>query len=337
MKISILYIGNKLSFHGNTDTSIETLGRFLEDEQYTVYYASSYKNKMVRLIDMILKTIKYTKKVNYVLIDVYSTQNFWYAFIISQLCRLFNLKYICKLHGGNLPDRIKRSFFYCKLIFNNSYKNIAPSAYLFEKFKNEKFNNLVYIPNTINIENYPFMEREIHFPKLLWVRSFSAIYNPIMAIEVLRLLKNHFSNAELCMVGPEKENMIETCRLFAKTHNLEVTFTGKLTKEEWIEISKEYNIFINTTNFDNTPVSVIEAMALGLPIVSTNVGGIPFLLENNHDAILVPIDDSEAMAMAIQQLFLNQSLQKKLIFNARRKVEQFDWNMIKNQWFNILK
>ena len=96
---SLLYIGNKLSDHGYTSTSIETLGTFLEGEGFHVLYASSKKNKVWRMFEMIIKTIKYAKKVDYVLIDTYSTNNFWYAFIISQLCRIFNLKYIPYPHG----------------------------------------------------------------------------------------------------------------------------------------------------------------------------------------------------------------------------------------------
>ena len=66
---SLLYIGNKLSDHGYNSTSIETLGAFLEGESFHVYYASSQKNKVWRMFDMIIKTIKYAKKVDYVLID----------------------------------------------------------------------------------------------------------------------------------------------------------------------------------------------------------------------------------------------------------------------------
>ena len=66
-----------------------------------------------------------------------------------------------------------------------------------------------------------------------------------------------------------------------------MNFTGKLSKQEWRDLSKDYNVFINTTNFDNTPVSVIEAMALGIPVVSTNVGGLPFLITDKVDGVLV--------------------------------------------------
>ena len=152
---NLLYIGNKLSDHGYTSTSIETLGTFLEGEGFHVYYASSKKNKVWRMFEMILKTFQYAKKVDYVLIDTYSTKNFWYAFIISQLCRILNLKYIPKLHGGNLPSRIVRSKFFSNLIFKNAHINIAPSYYLLEAFKKTGYTNLKYIPNTIEMQLYP--------------------------------------------------------------------------------------------------------------------------------------------------------------------------------------
>ena len=116
----ILYIGNKLSSHGNTTTSIETLGRNLENEHFKVVYTSTKKNKVTRMLDMVLKTIKFAKKSDYVLIDTYSTINFWYAFITSQICRLFSIKYIPILHGGDLPNRIEKSKIASEMIFKNA-------------------------------------------------------------------------------------------------------------------------------------------------------------------------------------------------------------------------
>ena len=81
MKSNLLYIGNKLSKHGYTVTSIETLGVLLEKEGYHLYYASSKKNKVIRLLDMIYATIKYRNRVDYVLIDTYSTKNFWKSIV----------------------------------------------------------------------------------------------------------------------------------------------------------------------------------------------------------------------------------------------------------------
>lgn len=337
MKKNLLYIGNKLSEHGNTATSIETLGSFLENEGYTLFYASSKKNKLLRLLDMIFSTIKNARKVDYVLIDTYSTQNFWFAFIVSQLCRVLKVKYITKLHGGDLPNRLQRSPFFCDLLFKNAYKITAPSAYLLEAFKSKYPKQLIYIANTIEIQNYTFLTKTFTTPKLLWVRSFSKIYNPKMAIKVLAELKKEHPDAVLCMVGPDKENLVDDCKLFAKKLNVEVRFTGKLDKEDWIELSKDFNVFINTTHFDNTPISVIEAMALGIPVVSTNVGGIPFLLQHKENAILVADDDAHAMKLAIDELFNDSFLRENIIKNARTTVEDFDWETVKHKWFDILK
>lgn len=336
MKIKILYIGNKLAKHGMTVTSIETLGVFLTREGFPVIYASSKRSKILRLLEMLYKTIKHKKEVDYVLIDTYSTRNFWYAFFVSQLCRLLNLKYVPKLHGGDLPKRLLKSPVLSKMIFENAYKNIAPSLYLYEAFSNKGYAEILYIPNTIELEKYPFTHRAVITPKLLWVRSFTTIYNPEMAIRVFSLLKKEFPNAELCMVGPDKDGTLKKIQKLSDEKQLNVKFTGRLTKEEWISLSKNYDIFINTTHFDNTPVSVIEAMALGLPVVSTNVGGISYLLENNKTALLVNDNDSEAMVVAIKQLLKDDSLKQTLVQNASLCVQEFDWQVVKNKWTHLL-
>ena len=333
----LLYVGNKLSKHGNTATSIETLGVFLESEGFEVYYASSKKNKILRILDMIWSTLKYANKVDYVLIDTYSTINFWYAFIISQLCRLLSVKYITKLHGGNLPNRIKKSRNFCDMIFQNAHINVAPSNYLFKAFENNGYDKLIYIPNTIELQNYSFKKRESVTPKLLWVRSFAKIYNPTMAVKVLFGLKNEFPQAVLCMVGPVKDESYQETVQLIKELEIDVVFTEKLSKAEWTELSKQYDIFINTTHFDNTPVSVIEAMALGLPVVSTNVGGIPFLLKHQDNALLVPDNDVEKMINEIKKLLNNPKLANQVSENARIFVGDFDWEVVKKQWFELLK
>ena len=333
----ILYIGNKLSAHGNNATSIETLGKFLERENYKLFYASSKKNKILRIFHMIYMTLKHSKKVDYVLIDTYSTSNFWYTVIISQLSRILKLKYIPNLRGGDLPNRLKNNPYLCNLIIKNALVNVAPSTYLFETFQSHGFTNLVYIPNTIEIENYHFKNRSFDFPRILWVRAFSEIYNPMLAVRVFIEIKKEYPNATLCMVGPKKDDSYDKTVKIAKENNLDVTFTGRLSKSEWIRLSSDYNVFLNTTHFDNTPISVMEAMALGLPIVSTNVGGISHLLEHDVTAFLVNDNDLSGMIVQINRIFNEQTLTNNLITNSRQNAETFDWNIVKKQWKSLLK
>jgi glycosyltransferase involved in cell wall biosynthesis len=253
------------------------------------------------------------------------------------LCRILNLKYIPKLHGGDLPKRLQNNPKLCKLIFANSHLNIAPSGYLFDAFREKGFTKTIYVPNTIELKKYPFKIRETISPKLLWVRSFSSIYNPEMAIMVFLDLKNEFPEATLCMVGPDKDGTFSKIQAMAKQHNVDVKFTGKLSKSEWVTLSENYDIFINTTHSDNTPVSVIEAMSLGLPVVSTDVGGLSYLLQNKQTAMLVGDSDAAGMANAIREIMSNNALKDKIISNAYNLVCEFDWEIVKNKWHEILK
>ena len=159
---------------------------------------------------MFFKTLLIGKKVDFVLIDTYSTTNFWYTFYVSQLCRIMGIPYIPILRGGNLAHRLNNSPKISRLIFSNSYRNIAPSGFLYEAFLNHKYPNLILIPNTISISEYNYKLRMMVNPKLLWVRAFSKIYNPEMALKVYSKLKRVYPNAELCMVGPYKDLTKET-------------------------------------------------------------------------------------------------------------------------------
>jgi glycosyltransferase involved in cell wall biosynthesis len=333
----IIYVGNNLSNKGFSITSMETLSHLLTSEDYNVIKTSSRKNRFIRFLDMIFTIIYYSKKTDFVLIDTYSTLNFWYAFLVSQICRILKLKYIPILHGGNLPSRLKANPWLCNLIFKNAYKNVAPSKYLFSFFSSKYSHNLITIPNALEIENYEFKARNYEEPKLLWVRSISPIYNPKMALKVLFELKKVYPNAELTMVGPDNMNYKKECEIFAKELKIKVNFTGLLTKSEWILLSKSHNFFINTSNFDNMPVSVLEAMALGLPVISTNVGGIPFLLEDQKNALLVEKEDSSAMVSSIIKLMRNFDITNKIIEEARKDIENFDWQKVKSQWIELLK
>jgi len=337
-KIKLLYIGNKLSKHGNTPSTIETLGKQLEVLGFKVYYAGQIKNKVLRLLEMQIAILKNLRKTKYVLIDTYSTNAFWFAFCSGVLCRLCNKKYITILHGGDLPTRLKRNPKLCNILFNYSHLNVAVSNYLHTEFKKRGLNSIV-IPNNIDIENYPFKERVEFNPKLLWVRSFQKEYNPDMMVYITEELIKDFPNIKVCMIGPDKDGSMDRVKSLITSKNLENSFeiTGRLEKKEWIKKARNYDIFVNTTNFDNTPVSVIEAMALGLVVVSTNVGGLPYLLENKKDALLSNKEDVIGMVDNIELVLSNQLNVSKLINNARLKAESYNWEEVKEKWKTILK
>lgn len=335
-KTRILYLGNKLLKHGFTPTSIETLGLLLA-EKYEMHYASSARNQPLRLIHMVWSVVWHARKTDVIIIDTYSTVAFHYAWICGALARILGIPYVPILRGGDLPDRLKKSPRLCQRFFGHAHTNVVPSGFLMSHFEN-KFGNLLFLPNNIPLKNYRFKIRERVRPKLLYVRAFQEVYNPTMAVRVLAALTKKHGDVRLCMVGPDKDGTQADVEALAKelgvSDRLEIT--GRLSKPDWIAKSVDFDIFINTTNFDNHPVSVTEAMALGLPVVSTNAGGLPNLIDSGEEGLLVPIGDVGAMTAAIESLLDDPAVAVRMAARAREKVEGYDWDTLKKNWFQLL-
>jgi len=156
---------------------------------------------------------------------------------------------------------------------------------------------------------------------------------------ILASLTPRYPGARLTMVGPDKgDGSFGNTRQLAEDLGVDdrSAFPGAVAKTEVPTWLNRGDVFLNTTNVDNTPVSVLEAMACGLCVVSTNVGGIPYLLEHERDALLVPPDDPEAMTTAVRRLLADPALAEKLSRNARKKAEQCDWSIVLPQWDAVL-
>lgn len=334
----ILYVGNKLKRHGFNPTSIDVLGEKLEREGFKLYYTSEKKSKLLRLLDILTSLFKYRNKVDFIIIDTYSTLNFYYALSVSIFCRFFKISYICKLEGGNLPLRIKNNPILSHFIFSKAYRIIAPSQFIFDSFKNLYHENLLLIHNFFDFNSNDINETKIIAKpfNILWVRSFDPIYNPMMAIKVVELLIKKHPNIFLYMVGPDKKKYKSVIERYVVSNNLPVFFTGKLEKEEIYSLIKSCHLFINTSNIDNFPVSILESMAFGLPVISTNVGGISEMIKNETDGCLVSINDVEKMAFYIEKVLNDELFFNKLSRNSIQKVELFRWENIKQKWIDLL-
>ena len=336
-KKKIIFIGTYISSHNQNPSQAEILIKKFEDIS-TVQISSSKLNPFFRILDMVFTVFKNRGENTLIFIDTYSHLAFLYSILISLICRIWKIKYIPILRGGNLPYTISRFSNISKFIFNGSILNISPSDYIKEEFK--KMNISTHkISNFIELDKYNFKSRTNLEPKLLWVRSFHKSYNPVMAVHVLNVLKEKYSNSRLTMVGPDKDGTLEVCRGLARDLQLteNIDFKGYMEKDNWINIAKDFDIFINTTNYDNMPVSVIEAMALGFPIISTKVGGIKYLLNDGVDSFLVPKNDVNMMSEKIIELIENASLALQFSKKSRENSLKYSWDNIKSQWIEILE
>ena len=329
----ILLIGNFLSSHGLNPTAIEDLATALSN-RYEIKISSDKKNPFFRLLDMAMSVVNNRKRCQLIIVDVFSTYALTFSCLVILLAKLFNIPYIPVLRGGYLSERYRKYPPIFIFLFSNASTIICPSKYLKRCFDDKNY-TIKVIPNYIDLKMYSFKIRKQIKPQILWVRSIHNIYNPSMAIHVLGKIRKIYPNARLCMVGPVKDNRVmEQLKILISRLDLQdhVLFSGQLSKIEWTALSNDYDIFINTTDYDNNPVTLLESMALGLPIVSTNVGGVPYLIDDKVTGLLVEAKKSEQMVEKINELISGKIDGYQIARNAREAVSHYDKNEIIKQW-----
>jgi glycosyltransferase involved in cell wall biosynthesis len=336
-KPPILIVGNFLSQSRSVRTVCEDISAGLRARGWQVTTTSSLEERVPRLVDMLLTT--WLKRDSYAVaeVDTYSGPAFAWAEMVSASLATLRCPFVLTLHGGNLPIFAKRWPRRVRRLLQSATIVTAPSSYLQQGLKPFR-PDIRVIPNSLDISLYPIRDYNTVRPRLVWVRAFHEIYNPCLAVSAVGRLRSEFPEISLLMVGPDKGDG-SAARTAARVHELglddRVTMVGPVAKEAIPSYLQQGDIFLNTTNVDNTPVTVVEAMACGLCIVSTDVGGIPWLLEDGVDALLVPKADPGAMADAARRILLDRDLAVELGANARRKAEGFDRHKILAQWEDL--
>lgn len=318
---------------------MEDLAERLQADAVDIVCASPYRRGWVRGLDMMITALTRRYAYDLAVVALYSGRAFLWGEAVTRLLSFLRCPVILVLHGGNLPEFARRFPGRVRDCLGRAAVVIAPSAFLLEKMR-PYCRELFLLPNPLELGWYPFEMRDNLRPRLMWLRSLHRIYNPLLALKVVALIKEEFPEVSLTMVGRDKgDGSLSALQQAAEELGVDdrLRLIGGILKREVPEVMAWGDIFINTTNIDNTPVSVMEAMACGLCIVSTAVGGIPYLLEHEKDALLVPPDDAEAMAGAVRRLLTEKELAARLSLNARRKVENFDWGKILPQWKQVLK
>jgi glycosyltransferase involved in cell wall biosynthesis len=334
VKSRVLLIGSFLSAANGSRGVAEEVSIRLREAGWSVLTASNKPGRVHRLADMLQTVYLHRHDYDVAQVEVYSGLAFIWAEVVCASLRRLGKPYILTLHGGRLPEFAARWPGRVRRLLNSAQIVTTPSRFLHEKMNTSR-SDLFLLPNAIDLGTYRFRLREGATPRLIWLRAFHEIYNPTLAPKILKLLVEKYPDVHLTMVGPDKgdgsfqRTQEEAVRLGVADR---LSLPGGVPKTEvpaWLTMG---DIFLNTTNVDNTPVSVIEAMATGLCVVSTNVGGLPDLLEHDRTALLVPPNDAEAMADAVTQILRDPLLAAHLSGGARTWAEAYDWSAVLPLW-----
>ncbi|MCZ7663029.1 MAG: glycosyltransferase family 4 protein [Thermoleophilia bacterium] len=316
----------------------EELAARLEDRGWPVIATSTRPGRAERLADMVRTVWRSRRDYDVAAVDVFSGQAFIWAQAACAALRLAGKPYVLALRGGNLPVFARRRPRSVRSLLTSAAAVIVPSGFLAREMRPYR-GSLRLLPNPIELSRYPYVCRDHVRPRLIWLRAFHQIYNPSLAPRVLALLAPHHPDVELCMIGRDKgDGSLQAMLAVAKSLGVRerITLPGGVPKDEVPRWLAQGDVFLNTTDFDNAPVSVIEALACGLCVVSTDAGGIPDLLRHEGDALLVPAGEAEAMARAVDRVLSEPGLSGRLSRRARATAEAFDWAFILPRWESLL-
>ena len=243
---------------------------------------------------------------------------------------------IVNYRGGEAREYLSASARWVKPSLARSAQLVVPSGFLRQVFSEFGVAAAV-IPNIIDLEMfYPAatQSRDNVFT-LVITRNLEPIYGLDTAIRALALAREAVPTLHLKIAGSgpqqaELQRLVEQLGLGDA-----VAFLGRLERQQVVDLYHGADAMLNPSRVDNMPNSVLEALACALPVISTNVGGVPYIVQHGQTALLVPRDDAGAMADAIVKLYTDTTLRNALREKGRRAVAQYAWEEVRPLWLSL--
>ncbi len=213
---------------------------------------------------------------------------------------------------------------------------VVPSGFLQEVFA-EVGLHAVAIANQVDLGRFSFRNRDPLRPIFLSCRHFEAFYDIPTLIRAFGRIQSARDDASLIIAG--KGHLEPRIReLVGQLGLKQVEFIGQVDPAAMPEVYDQADILLNSSQVDNTPGSLIEALAAGLPVVSTAAGGIPFIISDDRTGRLVPVGDDVALARAALKALADPERTRAMAVAGRAEGElRYSWASVKDQWLELYR
>ena len=263
----------------------------------------------------------------------------YWSFLLAPLpavivARALGKPILMNYRSGEAPDHLQRSAIARKTL-QSVDRNVVPSRFLQEVFSSHAISARV-IPNIIDRDRFAFRLRHPLRPRLVSTRNFESLYNVACTVRAFALVQRIWPDATLTLVGTGSQE-VALKQLAAELKLRHVTFTGPMPPEHIWRCYADADIFVQTPDIDNMPSSVLEAYASGLPVVSTNVGGIPAILTDGVHGLLAPANDHDAIAAHVLTLLEDARLARRLALAGFDATTDLVWERVRHQWIDVYR
>ena len=204
---------------------------------------------------------------------------------------------------------------------------IVPSTFLQRVFARFEMPASV-VPNIIDLARF----HPSHSPRsavhLLVARNLEPIYDNGTAVRAFARVHQCNPAAQLSIAGsgPLESQLRALAQQLGVAQ--QVHFVGRLDRDAMAALFRRADIMLNPSLADNMPNSVLEALASGVPVVSTNVGGVPFIVQDGVTALLVEPGKPQDMADACLKILSNDTLRNSLIAAGLTEVQRYTWDYV---------
>lgn len=270
------------------------------------------------------------------LVHVYSAA--YLSFVLAPtpailLARLFGKPTLLNYHSGEAADHLTRWGRTALPVMRLAQRVIVPSEWLAGIFA--RFDIAAEaIQNTVEADQFRLRERCPLRPVLLSNRNFESHYNVADTLRAFAIIERRMPQAHLIVAGDGSER--ERLRQLAAELELkQIEFTGAVPPGQIAALYDRADIFINASLVDNQPLSIIEAFACGLAVVTTGAGGIPQIVRNGWNGIVVAPGDDRALAEAVISLFAPESKAAEMISHALADSRRYTWSAVRSLWLEL--
>jgi glycosyltransferase involved in cell wall biosynthesis len=245
---------------------------------------------------------------------------------------------VVNYRGGEAANFLDRAASWMRPSLRRSAALAVPSGFLAHVFGQHGIASVV-VPNIVNLERFAAAAapRAPGGLRLLVARNLEDIYDNASALRAFALVRLAHPEARLTVAGSgplrgELERLAQELGVAQA-----VRFTGRVDTADMPELYRDADIMLNPSLIDNMPNSVLEALASGALVVSTNVGGVPYVVEDGKTAMLVPPADPAAMARAVLRLADEPALAETLRRAGRASVAQYAWSSVKPRLLDVYR
>lgn len=258
---------------------------------------------------------------------------FAYSVPLLLLSRCLKKRLILNYRGGAAPEFLKRWGWCVVPLMRRATSICVPSEFLQRSFGKYGLSSAL-LPNIAQIEMFPWRERKCFAPTLLVTRNLEPMYNVACILRAFRMIQDRFPNAMLSVAGDGSES--PRLRQYVRDCNLRgVRFLGAVAHSDLPALYAAHDIYVNSSNVDNFPGTLVEAACCGLPIVTTGAGGIPVMIRQRENGIMVGLDDERAMSAAVIEIVENPEFGRSLARRARNWAEQLSWKEVLSRLLTI--